>query len=216
MFADAAPFSTFPVGVCWGVGDDGLLARFLHLHPLMVDPVSRAALKGTNDGKYLSRACPDFSSVHVVTDSDELQMFELTSVKRPVIAARGTGASVWRSAAVVSMCDPHQIGYWRKYRIRIHASDFDIRWDVAAAASDAFVDRVVLLRPFGGAIRQCLWLLKRARQRRDRASRRWRNLVPRVRVKQILRPLRIAEGRARKSLRKTTRQILRHAPAKSR
>ena len=216
MFADARPFSIFPVGVCWRIGDDGLLARFLHLHPLMVDPVNRAALKGTNDGKYLSRACPDFTRVHVVTDSDELQMFELTTVQRQVIASRGNGASVWRSAAVVSMCDDHQIGYWRNYRIRLHTGDFDGRWEAAAAASDAFANRVLWLRPYGHAIRQWLWLLKRAQQRRDRLRRRWRNQVPRVRLKQILRPLRIAEGRARKALRKTTRELFRHAAAKSR
>ena len=216
MFADARPFSTYPVGVCWRVGDDGLLARFLHLHPLMVDPVNRTALKGTNDGKYVSRACPDFSCVHVVTDSDELQMFELTTEKRPVIAARGSGASVWRAAAVASMCDHHQIGYWRNSRIRLHTGDFDGRWEAAAVASDAFANRVLWLRPYGHAIRQWLWLLKRARQRRDRLTRRWRNHVPRVRLKQILRPLRIAEGRARKALRKTTREWFRHATAKSR
>ena len=42
MFVDACAFSTFPVAVYWRVGDDGLLARCLHLHPLMVDPMSRA------------------------------------------------------------------------------------------------------------------------------------------------------------------------------
>ena len=216
MFADARPFSMFPVGVCWRVGDEGLLARFLHLDPLMVDPMNRAALKGTNDGKYLSRACPDFSRVHVVTDSDELHMFELTTVHRPVIATRGNGASVWRSAAVVSMCDDHQVGYWRDHTIRVHARDLDDGWDVAAADADAYANRVLWLRPYGHAIRQWLWLLKRAQQRRDRLTRRWRTRVPRVRLKQIIRPLRIAEGRARKTLRKTTRQLLQRATARSR
>ena len=56
MFHDAHPFSAFPVAVYWRVGSDGLLARCLHLHPLMVDPMSRAPLKGSNDGRYVFRA----------------------------------------------------------------------------------------------------------------------------------------------------------------
>jgi hypothetical protein len=213
MFADARSFSTFPVGVCWRVGDEGLLARFLHLHPLMVDPMSRAALKGTNDGRYVYRVCPDFSRVHVVTDSDELQMFELTTVKRPVIASRGNGASAWRAAAVASMCDGHQIGYWRTCRIRLHTGDFDAPWDAAAAASDVFAERVLRLYPYGQSARRWFWLIERARQRRDRYRRVWRRYRPQVTLKQLLRPVKVATHRSTKTLRKTTRQLWRRVTA---
>ena len=123
MFADAGSFSMFPVAVYWRVGGDGLLARCLHLHPLMVDPMSRAPLRGTNDGRYVFRVCPDLSRVHVVTDSDELQMFELTPGKRVVVPSRGAGASALRVAGVASTCDDHQASYWREHCVdRVRSS----------------------------------------------------------------------------------------------
>lgn len=59
MHRDARPSIADPVAVYWRVGDDGLLARCFHLHPLMVDPIVAIELKGTVDGHYLSQACPD-------------------------------------------------------------------------------------------------------------------------------------------------------------
>jgi hypothetical protein len=213
MFADARSFSTFPVGVCWRVGDAGMLARFMHLHPLMVDPMSRAALKGTNDGRYVFRVVPDFSKVHVVTDSDELQMFELTTAKRPVIASRGEGASAMRAAAVASMCDGHQVGYWKTYKICVHANGLGAEWDAAAAASDRFVARTMRWYPHGQSLRRWFWLIERARQRRDRYRRVWRRYKPEVSLKQVLRPVRVATHRSTKTLRKTTKQIWRRVTA---
>lgn len=214
MFVDAHPFSTFPVAVYWRIGDEGLLARCLHLHPLMVDPMSRAPLKGTVDGRYVFRACPDFSRVHVVTDSDELQMFELTTVKRPVIASRGAGASAWRAAVVASMCDDHQIGYWRTYTVRLHAGDFDERWALPAAASDTFAGRVLRLRPYGRMARRWFWLIERLRERRDRYKRALRRALRRVTLKQVLRPVRLAVHRSVKTLRKRTRRVFHYGGAR--
>ena len=210
MFVDACPFSIFPVAVYWRVGDEGLCGRCLHLHPLMVDPMGRAALRGPLDARYLSRACPDFSRVHVVTDSDELQMFELTPAGRQVIAARGAGASALRAAAVAVMCDELQISYWQGHRVRLHTGDFDERWNAAAAASDAFAGKVLRLRRYGRIARRCLQFLERIRGRRDRYRQAWRRHLPRITVKQVSRPLRIATSRSGKMLRKTTRRWRRH------
>ena len=213
MFVDACAFSTFPVAVYWRVGNDGLLARCLHLHPLMVDPMSRALQKGTIDGGYLARACSELSRVHVVTDSDELQMFELTAAKRTVVPGGYAGASAWRAAAVAVVCDELQIGYWRQYTLRLHSGDFDERWAATAAASDAFVENVLRLLPYGKAARRWFLFLERTRQRRERYQRAWRRRLRRVTSKQILRPARLAAHRSSKALRKTmlktTRRMLR-------
>lgn len=214
MFADARPFSRFPVAVYWRAGNDGLLARCLHLHPLMIDPMSRALPKSSNDGRYLARVCPDFSRVHVIVDSDELQMFELTSPKRTVVPSGGVGASAWRVAATAAVCDDHQVGYWRQHTVRLHSGDVDSHWDAAAAASDAFVEQALRLSPYGRIARRWFWFLERNRQRRDRYWRAWRRARPHVRLKQVLRPVRIITGRSGKMLRKGTRRVLRHVAAR--
>lgn len=214
MFADARPFSLFPVAVYWRVGDQGLLARCLHLHPLMVDPLTSASLRGSNDGRYVQRVCPDPATVHVVADSDELQMFELTRAQRTVLPSRGAGASTWRTAAVAATCDRLQLGYFRHQTIRVHAGDFDDRWTVAALASDAFAGRVVNLLPYGRALRRYFVFLEHTRQRRDRYRRVWRRTRPDIRLKQMVRPVRLTMHRSAKMLRKTTRRVLRQVAAR--
>ena len=96
MFVDAKAFSTFPLGMYWPVGAEGLLARSFHLRPLMIDPKGSQVLpKGTIDAGLLARACPDPAHVHVVTDSDELVVFELTAAAMLVIGAtRSASAAV--------------------------------------------------------------------------------------------------------------------------
>lgn len=214
MFADARTFSLFPVAVYWRVGNEGLLARCLHLHPLMVDPLTRASLRGSNDGRYVHRVCPDPSTVHVVTDSDELQMFELTRATRTVLPSRGAGASTWRTAAVASTCDPLQLGYFRHQTVRVHAGDLDNRWTVAAMASDAFAGRVLNLLPYGRVLRRYFVFCEHTRQRRDRYRRVWRRTRPDIRLKQMIRPMRIAMHRSARMLRKTTRRVLRQVVAR--
>ena len=218
MFVDARPFCKFPVAVYWRVGDEGLLARCLHLHPLMVDPVIPLLPRGSNDGHYLCEVCPDVSRVHVVTDSDELQMFELTSVESPVLGCRGAGVSVWRAAAVAAMCDRLQVRYWRDFRIRIHTGECDDRWAALADASDALAARVLRLRPYGRRARDWFLFFARCRKRLERGRRKlrrgWRRRIPRVRLKQVRRPLRLATKRSRKTLRNRTRHILYHVGLK--
>lgn len=206
MFADADPFSLFPVAVYWRVGDEGLVARGLHLHPLMVDPVVPVLPIDTNDGVYLSQAVPDQSFVHVVTDSDELQFFELTAAGREVLPAKGNGASAWRSLLVVATCDSHQRGFWRDHSILIHSRDADgPQWTAAKKAAADYAARVVRLGPHRHTIYK--WskkyglLLKRRDQALTHAQRAVRQVARQTARsrKQISRVARILQKRLRKS-----------------
>lgn len=210
MFADARALSVFPVAVYWGVADEGVVARCLHLHPLMVDPMGAVLPRNTIDGHYLTEVCPDSSRVHVVTDSDELQMFELTPAARQVTSVGRSRALTWRVAAVAAVCDELQRGYWRQHPVRLHAADLDERWSAAVAVSDAFARHALQLLPYGRKARRWFWFLERMRQRRERYVRTWRRQQPRVTLKQILRPLRLATHRSAKTFRKSTRQLRRH------
>lgn len=233
MFLDSTAFSTFPVAVYWRVGADGLLARSFHLHPLMLDPTSAKAMpKGTVDGDYLARACPDPALVHVVVDSDEFVLFELTRADRPVhpcgkdvpaerrqalvdtgrVRSTGAGVAIWRATSVAARCDDFQLRFWQDFTIRIHGGDLDPRWATAEATATAFVSAVMRrCRPFGIKSRRWFKWLERWRQRQDRYRQAWRRRVPRIRLKQVLRPVRLAPARVSKRLRKATRQWRRQA-----
>ena len=232
MFADARRFSDAPVAVYWRVAGDGLLARCMHLHPLMVDPMRPLSLLvGTNDGPYLAQACPDFSGVHVVTDSDELQMFELTTVEREVVPAGGSaGASVWSVAVRAAKCDELQLDYWRRRTIYLHVSDLDERWTAATITAEKFAHRALRRRPYVRLARRWSRQIGRIRKRRARYSKMWyrqrrrfrfervrrwsERRRPRLRLKQIKRPaklwfhrlerpVRVVTHRSTKTLRKT-------------
>ena len=104
----------------------------------MVDPVRPVALEGTNDDHYLAGACPDFSRVHVVTDSDELQEVQLTPTHRTFENLGGAGASVWQAAMMAAGCDELQLRHWREHPVYLHAVDVDEAWVTAALAGEKF------------------------------------------------------------------------------
>jgi hypothetical protein len=197
----------------------------------MIDPMLRMAMpKGTIDGSYTSRACPDLARVHVVTDSDEFAVFELTAATRSdnardriaagasrqalvdigATVSRGPGAAVWRTAAVAARCDDFEVEYFRRWPIRMHAGAVDAEWALADAASSAFVRRVMWrLGPFGMRSPRWYKCVEGARQLRDRQRHALHRRIPRLRLKSVLRPTRIARDRVGKALRRTTRRLLR-------
>lgn len=209
MFADARPFSAFPLAVYWRVGDEGLVARALDLYPLIVDPVHPLLPGGTVDGRYLRDTVRVHSLVHVVTDSDELQMFELIEAERRAPSARGTGASIWRSAVVVQECSDLQRAFWRSHPITLHAGEVaGAQWQEARNESEAYVSRVTRLSRHPKTITamskwpKMYWLFCK---RRDQYITQARRVVRQVARpversrKEISRAARILQKRARKS-----------------
>lgn len=231
MFATAAPFCRKPVAVYWPVGDEGLIARCLSLHPLMIDPMRAVTLtEGTNDGPYMAQACPDAARVHVVTDSDELQMFELSSMKHD--ARRGAGAMVWRVAAMAAKCDEQQLAIWHRRDICLHAGDVNDRWQATAAEAQECADRVVRRRGYARFVLRWIRRIERLRKRpgeyfnvrtserhhvrgkrlarmAERPAKLWKRCRTSVARRQLLRPLRLAAHRSAKAFRKSRRRIFR-------
>ena len=222
MFTDAERFSESPVAVYWRVGGEGLLGRCMHLHPLMVDPMLRLPLLvGTNDGPYVAQSCPDFSRVHVVTDSDELQMFELTRADREVVRTREARVSVLPAVIMAAKCDALQLRSWQQHPVFLHTADLDAAWTTAEAASERFVRGVMRGRPHARHVRR--WLrfvrdvekrrarlskvlyrqrkrlrLERVRKWSDRQARAWESRRPRVTSKRFQRALKLFTHRVAK------------------
>ncbi len=137
--------SVLPIGVCWPVGTEGILARFCYLHPLLVDPPHREVLPdGTLDEHYIKRACPSRDQVHVVDNSDELQIFEMSQAEAAFTETRPGRMSRWRAAQMISRCDTHQQSYWTQ-PIRIHSGDLGPSWSSVEAQSARFADHSMKL-----------------------------------------------------------------------
>jgi hypothetical protein len=74
-----------PANLAWSVGEEGVLLRCFHLHPLMVKPQEPLAeFKSTIDDDLALRACPDSSRDYVISDSDELLAFEMSPLSHAV------------------------------------------------------------------------------------------------------------------------------------
>ncbi len=134
-----------PAGVFWTVPGEGILARYFRLHPVMVDPLRpEALLEGTIDGHYVRRSCPLRDQVHVVSDSDELSLFEMSNVDALVIGTGPGRRLVWRAATMMSRCDAHQQWYWTR-PIRLHVRDVGSAWSSVERDSARFADQVTRL-----------------------------------------------------------------------
>lgn len=135
-----------PTSVYWRVPGEGILARCLYMHPLMVDPVRRDVMPdGTIDQHYLAHACPVREQIHVVADSDELVVFEMSHVDAAVTETGHGGVSLWRAARMLSRCDSHQRSYWT-LPIRLHVRDTGAGWGPVEKRSARFARQVTLLR----------------------------------------------------------------------
>ena len=135
-----------PIGVYWNVPGEGILARCLYMHPRMVDPVRPEALPGgTIDQHYLVHACPIREQIHVVSDSDELAVFEMSHLDAADTEMGAGGISPWRAARVLSRCDSHQRSYWT-LPIHLHTRDIDDAWSPVEARAARFACQVMRLR----------------------------------------------------------------------
>jgi len=93
-FIDSSRFTTVPAHIYWRLGNEGLLARGAHLHPLYVHPQHYTLdFRTTYDADFLSMAVPNPEDYHVCDDSDILFFSDLTAagdlsgiLKKPAVA----------------------------------------------------------------------------------------------------------------------------------
>lgn len=147
-----------PTVLYWRLGEQGMLARQFHLHPLLVDParLSKGFLRRTesmierrkstiDDDLMLSmRASPD--EFHIVTDSDELAIFEVSdeTIDHGLVGRKERTTVDDLVAFARLKANPLHRGYLR-HRIWFHGGDHSRLepFDEVAAASDALVDKVL-------------------------------------------------------------------------
>lgn len=72
-----------PDNLFWKIQDEGMVGRCFYLHPLAVFAQNKhAPFMAAIDQDYIINACPNTDEHYVVTDSDDICMFELTSLAR--------------------------------------------------------------------------------------------------------------------------------------
>ena len=131
-------FNTSPALVFWPVGNEGVAARGFHLHPLMLFPSKPVrAFNSTFDDDLPLLACPDVTSIHIVTDSDDAFHIDLTDDDWCELIPRRAGyGSVFRLLQfALSAANLHH----RKFAesaIRIHAVECSDAWAAAVKESD--------------------------------------------------------------------------------
>jgi hypothetical protein len=111
-----------PANFIWQVGQAGLLFHCLHLHPLMVYPREKIGqFFSTIDDEYVALACPDPRDTHVVVDSDELAIAELTGTERVLGGPRRDRPNEALAWAWVQSTPQHRD--FLKIPIRYHATE---------------------------------------------------------------------------------------------
>lgn len=121
LFHDCENFNSHPSHLYWRVGDEGLVARCFHMHPLCIVPDYEAArFRSTIDDDYVRLAFPDPETVHVVADSDEIFVAELSA---PSHLVGNDSAGKFTAAAVASWAERHANSMHRHMfdtSIRVH------------------------------------------------------------------------------------------------
>jgi hypothetical protein len=136
----------WPSHLYWRVGEEGLLARCFHLHPVMVYAPAVPLPDGeTIDGTYLDRLAGDPGTVHVVTDSDEIAVCEISRSDLEVGAPLPVPLTAGRVAAWARVLATSQHRRFFRERIRVHAGDLSPAWQRIERDSDRVVGRILAL-----------------------------------------------------------------------
>lgn len=154
-----------PATLFWPVENEGLLARCFHLHPLLVWPERKHVFfDGTVDDDFVPMACPRAETDHVVTDSDELLICEISDFSR----VAKTGYRKGSVDDVVDWAESHTDQRHRRLAtlpIRFHATAMtESLWAPVEAESAKVMDEV--LRRLDQSwvyllFRSPMWLLRR-------------------------------------------------------
>ncbi|MBM3777153.1 MAG: hypothetical protein FJW23_02795 [Acidimicrobiia bacterium] len=140
-FWDAERFNRNPAQCYWRVGDEGLVARCFHLHPLMLYPEHPiASFVSTLDDDLPLQAIGRYESIHVVEDSDEVFHVDLADDTwrggYKELPGGSSAAHLARWALIRTNL------YHRRFlthRIRIHDRACSPAWGAVEAASDVVV-----------------------------------------------------------------------------
>lgn len=143
--------ASYPSHLFWPVDRTGLIQRCYHLHPLMVCPqrwIWNAAGRDTLDTNLITQTIADLDKIHVVTDSDEIMVCELSddSFGPRYDASPNYSSGTKRVAAWMHRETDALLRSYVKHKILIHSEDLtgpdEALWRSVERASDEVIDRI--------------------------------------------------------------------------
>jgi hypothetical protein len=140
---EASGTDLMPQEVLWPVGEEGIVARCFHIHPVLVYPrVRNAPFTTTVDDDYLRAACPEAADEYVVADSDEFCLCELSSVSRGLTGLPRNETAMDIAGWAFAYARPHHFEHFCR-RILLHSGlTRESDWQAACAKSDQAVSRI--------------------------------------------------------------------------
>ncbi len=148
---DSDDLASYPSSLLWSVGDDGLLMRCFHTHPLAIrvdeqNPGYASPFRVSLDEEYLPKAIASSDLVHCIADSDDATICSLSDDQfafAPVSAAARRSVvrfvSLWAEGHAATL---HRELVRRPYRWHSTAID-PAAWAAVERESAAFVERVL-------------------------------------------------------------------------
>lgn len=132
--------------LCWRVNEQGLLIRAFCLHPLLIVPTEAyhgLPLKHAIDYVYPPLLHPRPEEVHIVRDSDEIFIVELS--ERDSFAGLPSRSGRMDAAEVAGWAEKTW-GYFHlsqaKHVIKVHHAELTDEWVEAERASDAAIEEI--------------------------------------------------------------------------
>lgn len=137
--------SAWPSIILWDLGEEGVLVRQFHLHPLMVIPSRKDLLPSpTIDGEYISLVCENLDNVYVVEDSDDLYYCEISNrnVYPEHILKEGIADVKAVATWMKYLTDPLHRHCFKNFRLKHHVGDISPLWEKVQRESDEVVNEI--------------------------------------------------------------------------
>ncbi len=131
-FVDSEEHNECPSHYFWSVGKEGLIARCLSMHPLYMNPVDKTTLPVRSmDDDYILKACPSFTDFYMVTDSDEMTAFEMTTGDFKYGMSGSRKFNLYDCAVNIRSGRNRRHRVFFRRSVFIHYSDLTQEWDEA-------------------------------------------------------------------------------------
>jgi tetratricopeptide (TPR) repeat protein len=152
-YFDSPHFTQWPLVNLWPVGNEGLLDRSFHLHPLVFDmrcykPEAMSIFDyDTIDGAFAFHAFPDRSRIYVETDSDNMLVFSFSSASECIEPMKENRASIelLRQTAYMFNVNALHRSFF-DHAIKLHTGDLNEKW-LAVERSTAGLSKHFLAPP---------------------------------------------------------------------
>lgn len=153
-FWDATPFNRNVPNVYWRVGNEGMVARCFHFHPLLLFPERRVSdFVSTLDDDLPLLSIRNFDAVHVVQDSDEVFHLDITE---DTWGSRVHALDTLPTAAYLAAWGRMSANVFHRkfaaYPVRFHTGPLSPEWTRVERASGDVMERV--FRKFDRASRR--------------------------------------------------------------